>query len=72
MLAIRLPEDIELRLAALAKATGRTKSFYARKAILDALEDMEDIYLSEKVLEQVRSGDEKILSSDAFWQELDI
>ena len=30
MLALRLPEDIERRLEALAKRTGRSKSFYAR------------------------------------------
>ncbi|MBR5950770.1 MAG: TraY domain-containing protein [Actinomycetaceae bacterium] len=30
MLAIRLPPEIENRLGALAQATGRTKSFYAR------------------------------------------
>ncbi len=71
MLAIRLPENIELRLAALAKATGRTKSFYARKAILEALEDMEDVYLSESVLEKIRSGDDKIMSSDEFWRSLE-
>ncbi len=33
MLALRLSADIEARLDALAKATGRTKSFYAREAI---------------------------------------
>jgi len=32
MLAIRLPEEIEKRLDALAKQTGRTKSYYARQA----------------------------------------
>lgn len=35
MLAIRLPKDIELRLTNLAKKTGRTKTFYAREAILE-------------------------------------
>ncbi|MFP3427199.1 TraY domain-containing protein, partial [Pseudoalteromonas sp. SIMBA_162] len=35
MLAIRLPNDIEERLEALAKATGRTKTYYAREAILE-------------------------------------
>jgi len=34
MLALRLPPDIEKRLDALAKKTGRTKSYYAREAIL--------------------------------------
>jgi len=72
MLAIRLPEDIELRLTALAKATGRTKSFYARKAILEALEDLEDVYLSESVLEKIRSGEDKTLSSDEFWRDIEV
>ena len=48
MLAIRLPEEIEKRLDALAKATGRTKTFYAREAILEHLEDLEDIYLPNR------------------------
>ena len=48
MLAIRLPEEIEKRLDALAKETGRTKSYYARQAILEQLDDLEDYYLAEK------------------------
>lgn len=56
MLAIRLPEDIERRLDALATATGRTKTFYAREAILEHLDDLEDIYLAERELEAVRAG----------------
>lgn len=42
MLALRLPPEIEKRLDALAKKTGRTKSFYAREAILRHIEDIED------------------------------
>lgn len=50
MLALRLPKDIEDRLDALAKKTGRTKSHYAREAILEKLEDLEDYYLAEEVM----------------------
>ena len=53
MLALRLPKEIEDRLDALAKKTGRSKSFYAREAILQHLEDLEDIYLAE---ERLKSG----------------
>lgn len=61
MLGIRLPKEIELRLAALAERTGRTKSYYAREAILAHLEDMEDAYLAEKRLEEfLRSGEKAI------------
>ncbi len=48
MLALRLPPEIEARLDALAKRTGRTKSYYAREAILEHLEDLEDIHLAQE------------------------
>lgn len=50
MLALRLPVDIEKRLATLAKKTGRTKTFYAREAILRHLEDLEDYHLARRRL----------------------
>lgn len=52
MLALRLPPEIEERLDLLAKRTGRTKSFYAKMAILQHLEDMEDEYLVRKRLKR--------------------
>ena len=58
MLAVRLPEDIETRLESLAKRTGRSKTFYARIAILEYLEDMEDLYLAEQVVRRLNSGEE--------------
>lgn len=48
MLALRLPPEIEERLDALAKRTGRTKSFYAREAILEHIDDLEDLYIAEQ------------------------
>lgn len=59
MLAIRLPEKIEKRLERLAKRTGRTKTYYVREAILQHLDDLEDIYFAEKALADVRSGRRK-------------
>lgn len=46
MLAIRLQPELEERLSVLAKRTGRTKTFYARQAIVEHLEDLEDYYLA--------------------------
>jgi RHH-type rel operon transcriptional repressor/antitoxin RelB len=62
MLAIRLPEDLERRLTALAKATGRTKTFYAREAIMKFMDDLEDIYLAESRLEALRAGRSRVHS----------
>jgi RHH-type rel operon transcriptional repressor/antitoxin RelB len=56
VLAIRLPPEIEARLAELARRTGRTKSFYAREAILHYLDELEDLYLAESRLEDLREG----------------
>ncbi len=52
MLAIRLDPEIEGRLARLAKLTGRTKTFYAREAILEHLDDLEDIHLATNRLQR--------------------
>jgi RHH-type rel operon transcriptional repressor/antitoxin RelB len=48
MLALRLPPEIEQRLDALAKKTGRSKSYFAREAILRQIEDIEDTYLARR------------------------
>ena len=58
MLAIRLPPDIEKRLSSIAKRTGRTKTFYAREAILNHIEDLEDAYLADKRIAQFEASGE--------------
>lgn len=57
MLALRLPPELEKRLNALAKKTGRTKSFYAREAIMRHLEDLEDYHLA---LARLRRGGKRV------------
>ena len=68
MLAIRLPKDIEERLTNLAERTGRTKTYYAREAILEHLDDLEDLYLSIDRLEKPA----KRWSLEELEQELDL
>ena len=68
MLAIRLPNDIETRLAFLAEQTGRTKTYYARKAILAFIEEMEDTYLALNRLEHP----EKIWTHEEIEAECDL
>jgi RHH-type rel operon transcriptional repressor/antitoxin RelB len=58
MLAIRLPQSVEKRLEKLASRAGRTKTLYAHEAILEHLEDLEDLHLAEGVLDRILSGDE--------------
>jgi RHH-type transcriptional regulator, rel operon repressor / antitoxin RelB len=69
-LSIRVPPEIEKRLAELARRTGRSRTFYIREAILDHLEDLEDTYLGEQALREVRqSGEPSIPLEDVEWPE---
>jgi RHH-type rel operon transcriptional repressor/antitoxin RelB len=56
MLAVRLPKELEERLDSLAKKTGRTKSYYVRRALTDSLDDMEDVFLARKGWDEVMAG----------------
>jgi len=64
MLALRLPDDIEKRLDNLAKRTGRSKSYYAREAIIEHLEDLEDIYRAESANSSPGISE----ATHSFWQ----
>ena len=50
MLAVRLDPDLESRLTAVAKRTGRSKSYYAREALREKIEELEDIATLEEAL----------------------
>ncbi len=54
--SIRLPHEIEDRLEKLAARTGRSKSFYVREAVIEHLGDIEDAYIAERRLGDIRSG----------------
>ena len=52
MLGVRLDPELESRLERLAKETGRSKSYYAKLAIRQYLEDREDYLLGIAALER--------------------
>ncbi len=57
-MSLRLPAEIEDRLAALAALTGRSKTFYAIEAIVEHIDDLEDAHLASEVRARLRSGAE--------------
>jgi len=68
MLAIRLPTDVKDRLQHLAQTTGRSKTFYVREAILEYLDDLEDLYLAEQRLSAIHTGKTKTVPLTAVMQ----
>ena len=67
--SLRLPDEISNRLQRLALATGRSKTFYMLEAIRDHLDDLEDLYLAERELEDVRAGRSQTTSLEAVMKQ---
>ncbi len=63
-LNIRLDEELDRRLGALAARTGRTKAFYAGEAIEGFLEDWEDYFLAKDALAEFRESGEAAIDAD--------
>ena len=69
-LSIRLDDDLAARLERLARVTGRSKSFYVKQAIEDHIEDLEDLYIAQKVLEHIADGRERLIPLEDLGREL--
>jgi len=71
-ITIRLPEEIQKRLLELSKKTGRSKSFYVREALIGYLEDLEDIYLSDKTMADLKAKKTYTIPLEDVLKEYDI
>jgi RHH-type rel operon transcriptional repressor/antitoxin RelB len=56
MITITLPEQTEKHFAELARKAGKTIADLALEALVEKMEDLEDIYLAEQRLEDLRAG----------------
>ncbi len=63
-ISLRLPADVEARLERLAALTGRSKTYYATEAICEHLDDLEDLYVAEQRMVEIRAGRTETLSLD--------
>jgi RHH-type transcriptional regulator, rel operon repressor / antitoxin RelB len=71
-ISLRLPDEISQRIEALSKKTGRTKNFYLLKAIVDNIDELEDLYLAEQSLIDVRAGLSKTYTLEEVEKDLDL
>ncbi len=70
ILNIELPEEIALRLAHLARETGRTQCDLVLEAIEEQLEDIEDLRLAEAELDRLERGETRTYTSAEVWGDL--
>jgi len=66
MANVRFNTETQDRLAFLSKETGRTISYYIREAVESKIEDLEDIYLAEKALEDIRAGRSSVVTWESM------
>ena len=76
MLTLRIDDELNDRIAALAKRSGRTKTYFIKRLILEAIEDLEDeIWAQEAVLEHrasiARGEDPEWVDFHELMKELD-
>ena len=69
-LSIRIDPDIDARLERLARLTGRSKSFYVKQAIEEHIEDLEDLYLAQRVAKRIADGRERLVPLEDLEREL--
>ena len=67
-LSVRIDDELDDRFTTLAHDTHRSKSFYVKEALQRAIEDLEDVYLAEQVLERIRKGEEKTVPLEEVMQ----
>jgi len=66
---LRLPEDLENKIRALAKKNRKPKVFYVAEAVKTYLEDLEDCYLAEQRLNDVENGVSELVSLEQVEEE---
>jgi RHH-type rel operon transcriptional repressor/antitoxin RelB len=67
-LNVRLDTETKARLEALARRTGRSRTFYATEAIVLYLDEYEDYFLAKDALEEfTQSDDESVDLADVEW-----
>lgn len=62
--AIQLPEEAYERLKSLAEAKGQSADDLMQRAILDYLEDLEDIARAEQIMRDIEAGSSRTYTLD--------
>jgi len=70
MVTLRLPPNVERKLVREARKRGRTKTALAHEAVLDLLQDADDVRAADAVMTRIALGKERIHSEADVKREL--
>jgi len=69
-ISIRLTPEDEARLEALARRTGRSKTFYVREAIHEHLGELEEQFWADSVVQEWENSGRQSRPAQELWAEL--
>lgn len=70
--SLRLPTELVERLSHLADATARSSTYYMQEAIKQHIDTLEELYLSEQALLNVRTGKEATIPLEVLIKEYEL
>jgi len=71
-ISIRLTPEDEARLEALARRTGRSKTFYVREAIHEHLGELEEQFWADSVVQEWENSGRQSRPAQELWDELGV
>jgi len=71
-MSIRLTPEDEARLEALARRTGRSKTFYVREAIHEHLGELEEQFWADSVVQEWENSGRQSRPAQELWDELGV
>ena len=76
MLTLRIDDELNARITALAQKTGRTKTYFIKKLLVDAIDDLEDEMWAQEAVREYRASvargeDQGWVDHDTLMKELD-
>jgi len=71
-ISIRLTPEDEARLEALARRTGRSKTFYVREAIHEHLGELEEQFGADSVVQEWENSGKQSQPAQELWDELGV
>ncbi len=71
-ISIRLAPEDEARLEALARRTGRSKTFYVREAIHEHLGELEEQFWVDSVVQEWENSGKQSRPAQELWDELGV
>ena len=70
--SLRLPTELVERISHLAETTGRSRTYYMQEAIKQHIDALEELYLSEQALLNVRAGKEDTIPLEILIKEYEL